>query len=72
MILKVADALISFSRTDPECIARRDPGVIFPAACCELYKIFDKCIPRKLCSEVVDLLNLNQESWKSENTLKQI
>ncbi len=39
MILKVADALISFSRTDPECIARRDPGVIFPAACCELYKI---------------------------------
>ncbi len=44
MILKVEDALKSFSRTpacrndsagrDPESEAFRDPGVLIPAACC--------------------------------------
>ncbi len=35
MILKVEDALKSFSRTDPESEALRDPRVLFPAACCD-------------------------------------
>ena len=63
MILKVEDALKTFSRTparlchsggDPDCEAHRDLRVIFPtASCCDI-RIIYQFIPPQLCCEVVN------------------